>query len=203
MTWHSTFFWNPTANRGKPLINKYLLSLSPKSGNISNLNTTSSIPRNYCNFVLDEIDYLASVEAIVRYLRTVVFEYNEHVHCEMTKQSAEGVRQHMLDKTHGMISLERESELLGRWEFSDSDGHDTDEEELPKPLSQRTDTVAPRVFSQEECTLPSGRIIGSISKSRTARFVTRPTAFAAKDSSSGITTKGSVHNTDKTSPDSC
>jgi pre-60S factor REI1 len=149
---------------------------------------------------IPEIEYLASLEAIVRYLHTVVFEYNECLYCGMTKQSAEGIRQHMLDKGHCMINLEHEPELLEFWEFSDSEGDDTDDEEPSKPPSQRTDALASRDFSEGEYTLPSGKIIGSKSKSREARFFARRTAFAAKDSPSRITTEGSVNKTDTTSP---
>jgi len=149
---------------------------------------------------IPEIEYLASLEAIVRYLHTVVLEYNECLYCGMTKQSAEGIRQHMLDKGHCMINLEREPELLEFWEFSDSEGHDTDDEEPPKPRSQRTDTAPSGDFSQGEYTLPSGKTIGSKTKSREARFFARRTAFLAKDSPSQITTEDPVSKPDKTFP---
>ncbi|KAF7513471.1 hypothetical protein GJ744_008765 [Endocarpon pusillum] len=64
----------------------------------------------------------------------------------MIKQSAEGTRRHMLDKGHCMINLEREPELLEFWDFSDSDGHDTDEEEAPKSWAGKTETTASKDF---------------------------------------------------------
>jgi len=117
----------------------------------------------------------------------------------MTKQSAEGIRRHMLDKGHCMINLEREPELLEFWEFSDNenDGHDTDDEEAPKSRAQQTGTAASRDLSQGEYILPSGKIVGSKGKAREARLFSRRTALAAKESSSGEITEGPANSADK------
>jgi pre-60S factor REI1 len=148
---------------------------------------------------IPEIEHLSSLETIVGYLRTVITEYNECLYCGTIKQSAEGIRRHMLDKGHCMINLEREPELLEFWEFSDSDGYDTDEEEAPKSRPRKTDTAATRDLSQGEYTLPSGKVVGSKSKAREARFFARRTALAAKETSSQMITEGPIDNTDKTS----
>ncbi len=148
---------------------------------------------------IPEIEHLSSLETIVGYLCTVITKYNECLYCGTIKQSAEGIRQHMLDKGHCMINLEREPELLEFWEFSDSDGHDTDDEEAPKSRAQKTDTAASRDLSQGEYTLPSGKVVGSKSKAREARLFARRTALAAKETSSGMITEGPIDNTDKTS----
>ncbi|KAF2102335.1 hypothetical protein NA57DRAFT_54252 [Rhizodiscina lignyota] len=129
---------------------------------------------------IPEMEQLLSLEIVVRYLRTVITEYNKCLYCGMIKQPAEGIRRHMLDKGHCMINLEREPELLEFWEFSDSDGHDTDDEEVLKSRARKTDTAAPRDLSQGEYTLPSGKVVGSKSKGREARLVARRTALAAK-----------------------
>jgi len=144
---------------------------------------------------IPEIEHLSSLETIIGYLRTVITEYNECLYCGMIKQSAEGIRRHMLDKGHCMINLEREPELLEFWEFSDSDGHDTDDEETPKSL----DTVASRDLSQGEYTLPSGKVVGSKSKARESRLFARRTTLADKETSSRMITEGPIDNTDKTS----
>jgi pre-60S factor REI1 len=148
---------------------------------------------------IPEIEHLSSLETIVGYLRTVITEYNECLYCGTIKQSAEGIRRHMLDKGHCMINLEREPELLEFWEFSDSDGHDTDDEEAPKSRARKADTAASRDLSQGEYTLPSGKVVGSKSKAREARLFARRTALAAKETSSRMMTEGPIDNTDKTS----
>jgi pre-60S factor REI1 len=149
---------------------------------------------------IPEIEHLSSLETIVGYLRTVVTEYHECLYCGMIKHSAEGIRRHMLDKGHCMINLDREPELLEFWEFSDSDGHDTDDEEAPKPRTRKNDTPASSDLSQGEYILPSGKVIGSRSKAREARLFARRTASADEEISSRMITEGSlIDNTDKTS----
>lgn len=148
---------------------------------------------------IPEIEHLSSLETIVGYLRTVITKYNECLYCGMIKQTAEGIRRHMLDKGHCMINLEREPELLEFWEFSDSDGYDTDDEEASKSQARKTDTAASRDLSQGEYPLPSGKVVGSKSKAREARLLARRTALAAKETSSRMITEGPIDNTDKTS----
>ena len=148
---------------------------------------------------IPEIEHLSSLETMVGYLCTVITKYNECLYCGTIKQSAEGIRQHMLDKGHCMINLEREPELLEFWEFSDSDGHDTDDDEAPKSRAQKTDTAASRDLSQGEYPLPSGKVVGSKSKAREARLFARRTALAAKETSSRMITEDPIDNTDKTS----
>ena len=148
---------------------------------------------------IPEIEHLSSLETIVGYLRTVITKYNECLYCGMIKQSAEGIRRHMLDKGHCMINLEREPELLEFWEFSDSDGHDTEDEEAPKSRARKTDTAPSRDLSQGEYTLPSGKVVGSKSKAREARLFARRTALAANETSSRMITEGPIDNTDETS----
>ena len=147
---------------------------------------------------IPEVDHLSSLETIIRYLRTVITEYNECLYCGMIKQSAEGIRQHMLDKGHCMINLEREPELLEFWEFSGSDGDDTDDEETPNSRAQKTDKAGSRDLSQGEYTLPSGKVVGSKSRAREARIFARRTASAAKETSSRMITEGPIDNTDET-----
>lgn len=148
---------------------------------------------------IPEIEHLSSLETIVGYLRTIIAEYNECLYCGIIKQSAERIRRHMLNKGHCMINLEREPELLEFWEFSDSDGHDTDDEESPKSRARKTDTAASRDLSQGEYILPSGKVVRSKSKAREARLFSRRTALAAKETSSRMITEGPIDNTDKTS----
>ena len=147
---------------------------------------------------IPETEHLSSLETIIEYLRTVITKYNECLYCGMIKQSAEGIRQHMLDKGHCMINLEREPELLEFWEFSDSDGDDTDDEEAPKSRARKTDTAASRDLSPGEYTLPSGKVVGSKNKAREARLFARRTASAAKETSSRMIAEGPIDSTDET-----
>jgi pre-60S factor REI1 len=125
---------------------------------------------------IPEVDHLASLETFIGYLSTVVNEYNECLQCGMVKQSAEGIRRHMLDKGHCMINLEREPELLEFWEFSDSD------DEVPKSKARKTG-IPSGVTSQGEFTLASGKTVGTKNKARETRNSARRTALAAKESS--------------------
>ena len=150
-------------------------------------------------FYIPEIENLSSLETIVGYLRAVITKYNECLYCGMIKQSADGVRRHMLDKGHCMINLEREPELLEFWEFSDSDGHDTDDERVPKAWARKTDTAASGELSQGEYLLPSGRGVGSKSKTQEARPLARRTALAAKETSTRMIPEGLIDNINQTS----
>jgi pre-60S factor REI1 len=147
---------------------------------------------------IPEIEHLSSSEIILEYLRTVITKYNECLYCGMIKQSAEGIRRHMLDKGHCMINLEREPELLEFWEFSDSEGDDSDEDETPKSQARKTGTAATRDLSQGEYVLPSGKVVASKSKARVARLFARRTALAAKETSNRMVTEGPTNTADTT-----
>lgn len=146
---------------------------------------------------IPEIEHVSNLEAIVGYLRTLITDYNECLHCGITKQSAQGTRQHMLDKGHCMINLEREPELLEFWEFSDSDN---ESEEAPKAQAQNINTEASKYLLEGEYTLPTGKVIGSKSKAREARLFARRTTLAGKETSSQMITEGATESVDESVP---
>ncbi|KAF2835098.1 hypothetical protein M501DRAFT_1061077 [Patellaria atrata CBS 101060] len=145
---------------------------------------------------IPEMEHLSSLETIIRYLRTVIIEYNECLYCGMTRHSPESIRRHMLDKGHCMINLEREPELLEFWEFSDSD-----DEATPKSRALKADTAGSyRALSEGEYTLPSGKVVESKSKAREARLSARRIASTAKETSNRTIIEGRpIDNTDITS----
>lgn len=98
-----------------------------------------------------------------------------------------------------MTNLEREPELLEFWEFSDSEGNDTEDEKAPLSRARKTDAAASKDFSEGEYTLPSGKVVGSKSKGREARLSARRNALAAKETSCRTIAEGAVNNTDNTS----
>ena len=148
---------------------------------------------------IPEIEHLSDLETLVRYLHTVITEYNECLYCGMMKHSAEGVRRHMLDKGHCMINLEREPQLLEFWDFSDGNEDDTDNQEISNLLAPGIETASSRDLSQDEHTLPSGKVVGSKSKAREARLLNRRTALALKENSNRVATQDSTDNIEITS----
>jgi pre-60S factor REI1 len=120
---------------------------------------------------IPELEHLASVETFVQYLSSVVNHYHECIFCGMAKHSAKGIQQHMLDKGHSMINLEREPELLDFWDFSDGeDESDAEAESVdkarPRFLAADSSTVPLRKISEGTLLLPSGKIVGSQNEGR-------------------------------------
>jgi pre-60S factor REI1 len=148
---------------------------------------------------IPDIEHISSLETIVGYLRTVITEYNECLYCGMIKQSAEGIQRHMVDKGHCMINFEREPELLEFWEFSDSGGDETGDEDIPKPRVKQANTAVFKDLSQGEYILPSGKVVGTKNKAREARRLARRTALATKESSDRMITDGKSENTEENS----
>lgn len=147
---------------------------------------------------IPEIEHLSNLEIFLGYLRTVVTEYKECLYCGMYKHSAEGVRHHMVDKSHCMINLEREPELLEFWEFPDSEDGDTDEDEKPtKSRPRKAELAASGELLQGEYILPSGKVVASKTKAQEAKLLGRRTVSATKDSSNELAT---VNNTDNNPP---
>ncbi|KAF2006633.1 hypothetical protein P154DRAFT_570020 [Amniculicola lignicola CBS 123094] len=144
---------------------------------------------------IPEIEHLASLESIVRYLRTVIIKYKECLYCGITKQSTEGIQRHMLDKGHCMINLEREPELLEFWEFSDSEGDETDEE-VRKAEARKPQPPAYKDLNEGEYALPSGKVVGSKGKARETRA--RRAGLAAKEPSGELIIKNPTHKTGTT-----
>lgn len=136
-------------------------------------------------FYIPEVENLSSVESLLKYLRTVIGEYHECLYCGITKDSASGIRRHMLDKDHCLINLKREPELLEFWDLSDSsDLSSGDEEILP---SSRGEAKASNYAGQrldpdqDEHTLPSGKVVRSKTKAREAQTIARRNARKLRD----------------------
>lgn len=141
------------------------------------------------NFFIPDMEYLSSVESLVGYLRRVITEYNECLYCGVIKDSSGGVLRHMLDKSHCMINLRREPELLEFWDLSDSSEPSSDEEKMPASGTQAVDPLLPGHIAQDKYRLPSGRVMISKRKAREARLTARRAVLKAKDSSDSIGVK--------------
>lgn len=149
---------------------------------------------------IPDLEHLSSLETMIRYLHTVVTDYNECIYCGITKQSSASIRRHMLDKGHCMINLEREPELLEFWELSDCEtsSDESDSEEQSMQQAAKIDGTMGRNTSQGEYTLPSGKTIGSKRKARDAHIDARRAARNAKETSSALRSIPDTGNTDKT-----
>ncbi len=94
-------------------------------------------------------DRLSDVESFLGYLAIIVFDYKECLYCSLEKATVDAVQTHMRDKGHCMIKMDKESELLDFWDFSDTEEDGQIEGQKPVKLS---DT---------EMRLPSGTVINS------------------------------------------
>ncbi|KAF2672786.1 hypothetical protein BT63DRAFT_136494 [Microthyrium microscopicum] len=115
---------------------------------------------------IPELDHLASVETFVEYIWGVINQYHECIYCGLAKRSANGVKQHMLEKGHCMINLEREPELLEFWDFSDAEADsDEDSESIskarPEYMSGDVNSASYRKMPDDTLLLASGKIVGS------------------------------------------
>ncbi|KAF3917598.1 hypothetical protein AA313_de0205013 [Arthrobotrys entomopaga] len=72
------------------------------------------------NFTLPNIEIIEDVQSLISYLSTEVRIWHECLYCGATKPSTDSIQSHMRDKTHCMLNLDREPELLDFWESLDS-----------------------------------------------------------------------------------
>lgn len=110
---------------------------------------------------IPEQDRLIHLESFIRYLFTVVFDFNECIYCGVTKGTAKGVQQHMLTKAHCKISKpEKGSEYLDFFDLSDAEGDDENDvgPAITEELSIDRDSL---IKSAEDFVrLSSGRTLG-------------------------------------------
>jgi pre-60S factor REI1 len=120
---------------------------------------------NHHGLFIPEPQNLADMITFVRYLGRVVGQFQECLYCGLVKATVQGVQQHMVDKGHCMLNLDRESELLEFWQLSDGEAEDaadtgtatggTDDHRSSSRLEQ------PERLSATELRFPSGTVVGS------------------------------------------
>ena len=131
-------------------------------------------------FIPDRDRLIISLEALLRYLHLVVFDYNECLFCHSQRHSAEGARQHMLGKGHCKFDITSEdSEFLDFYDFTsgsqESGGDDRDdssETELSDTNRNPRSTSSARNLSSVDggsARLPSGKLLSSRSAANTKR----------------------------------
>ena len=117
--------------------------------NISHMESTHG-------FRVPEIDKLQEgLEPLLWYLDLVINRFYSCLYCGHAKHSAEATRAHMLDKGHCMLDMSPESEYMEFWEQASEAvyAQDSHNEEDGNNEAQ------PRMISQDELALGSGRII--------------------------------------------
>lgn len=127
-------------------------------------------------FIPDQDD-LEDAEGLLVYLFSVISKFHECLYCGKVKDTANSIRDHMIDKGHCMIAFDEELE-----QFYDFAGEETDEEsknDEPRHGAQQgrdsADLEQERISppshdfhpdSDHELHLPSGRVLGHRSLSR-------------------------------------
>ena len=106
-------------------------------------------------------EYLVDLESFVGYLFTVISEFNECLYCGRIKQTAEEIRQHMLDKSHCKLKSPQDVEYEDFYDYSFSDEGCQDDKNGKSPEAKKV------LDSKElEIRLESGSSIGHRSQMR-------------------------------------
>ena len=114
---------------------------------------------------------LEDAEGLLSYLFNIVSEFHECLYCGKTKETAEAIRSHMIDKGHCKVAFDEELDQFYEFECESEDGA---EEEIVGEDEKHVDadkTSPPLEHdfhpdSDHELRLPSGRVLGHRSLSR-------------------------------------
>lgn len=114
---------------------------------------------------------LEDAEGLLYYLFNIVSEFHECLYCGKTKETAEGVRSHMIDKGHCKVASDEELDQFYDFEGESEDGAEEEiigEEEEHVEANKTAPPLAHDFHpdSDRELRLPSGRILGHRSLSR-------------------------------------
>ena len=119
-------------------------------------------------FIPDQ-DYLYDVETFIGYLSNVVSEFCTCLYCGKIKDTAESVRQHMLDKGHCMLNFDDLSEYDPFYDFPvDPEAENAEIARNKDSISRNIDRKAARWqvgSSKPELHLSSGKRLGHRSQS--------------------------------------
>ncbi|KAK6343592.1 hypothetical protein TWF730_011185 [Orbilia blumenaviensis] len=105
-------------------------------------------------FSIPDPQVVEDIQSLVGYLATEVRVWHECLYCGATKHSTLSIQNHMRDKEHCLLNLDREPELLDFWENLES-------AEEEGSGTQEVEDVNTTNLSGTEMSLPSGRVIGS------------------------------------------
>jgi pre-60S factor REI1 len=130
--------------------------------------------RTHSLFIPDQ-DHLTHLASFLQYLKLIVEEYHECLYCGTSRQSRKAIQQHMSEKGHCLLNLEREPELLEFWEMS--------EDEKGMHGGEQTASLERQLSRVELRRLRSGRIATSkpaaVAEAKKQRAVRREAASKA------------------------
>lgn len=100
--------------------------------------------------------HLIDVTSFLSYLHVLITQFNECICCGAVRSSIEGVRAHMIDKSHCKVNI-KDTEFADFYEFPESNEEDDSK-------GNRTQIEAQLVQDAEELKLPSGKTLGHRSR---------------------------------------
>lgn len=115
---------------------------------------------------------LEDAEGLLLYLFNIISEFHECLYCGKTKETAEGIQSHMIDKGHCNFAFDEELDQFYDFEGQpEVDAHETQEQSVREDEEDvEADSVSERhdfhPDSDHELRLPSGRVLGHRSLSR-------------------------------------
>ncbi|KAI4175697.1 MAG: hypothetical protein LQ346_008025, partial [Caloplaca aetnensis] len=115
-------------------------------------------------------EMVVDMQSFVGYLATVVRAWHECLYCGTTKRSTLGIQSHMRDKSHCLLNLDREPELLDFWENPQCVNRDS----AVALEHERLTTL-----SATEIRFASGKVIGSRHAAPATRKMSRRQGPAA------------------------
>ena len=117
-------------------------------------------------------EMVVDMQSFVGYLATEVRAWHECLYCGATKPSTLSIQNHMRDKGHCLLNLDREPELLDFWESPPwVDGDDA--------AAAALEQERPTDLSATEIRFASGRVIGSRHAARATKKPSRKRGLAA------------------------
>jgi len=107
-------------------------------------------------FDIPDQDHLIDITSFLSYLHVLITRFNECVCCGAVRSSIDGIKAHMIDKSHCKVNI-KDTEFADFYEFPESNEEGEHKEKIER-LGTRS------IQGTEELTLPSGKIIGHRSR---------------------------------------
>jgi pre-60S factor REI1 len=138
-------------------------------GSTLELNKNIEHMRSAHGFYIHEQESITDLETFLKYLGTIVRAWHECISCGTTRHSTTAIQSHMRDKSHCILNLEWEPELLEFWD------HRSEDDRVGGAESKETAMV-----SDNELRLSSGKILTSRNASIPKKRFRKPSTELAR-----------------------
>ena len=122
-----------------------------------------NIAHMHCHgFTIPDREHIIDVTSFLSYLHVLITRFNECILCGAIRSSIEGIRAHMIDKSHCKVNNAQGTEFADFYEFPDST-------EGVNSRGKRTQSETRLLHGAAELNLPSGKTLGHRSRAHLYR----------------------------------